>query len=1023
MNILLKKILLLILLVLNAVAFTQDRTLQSIQQFLNTNYELLGLNKNDVSTWSVTDNFNSSNGIKHVHIIQTVNGIKVQNGTANITLSNNDSVLNIASNLIANLSKSINSPYQPSIDPNIAITYAAKHANMKGAAGKKIKTDNPFHLKYDKGSLSKEVIDVELAFWNDGKHSRLVWITSLYELNSAHWWQIFVDAQNGKELHRIDWVVSCDLHDHQEEDMDDAHPVSVPVFPAPAPPPPSTDQYNVFPLPVESPNHGSASVVTGPYNSTASPFGWHDVNGIAGEEYTITRGNNVYAYEDVNDVNSPGYSPNGGTSLNFNFPINLNQSPANYQDVAITNLFFTCNRIHDILYLYGFDEQSGNFQENNYGNGGAASDNIRAEAQDGGGTNNANFATPPDGSNPTMQMYLWAANGGAANLLTVNSPSNIAGVYAATEAVFGPGVPATPLTADLVLIDDGVAPDDDGCETAVNGAALSGKFAVIYRGSCTFVSKIENAQNFGAVGVIIINNVSGQPITMGGTSSIITIPSIMVSQSDGAIITGQMASGTVNATLGAVGSGSFDKDGDFDNGIVIHEFGHGVSNRLTGGPSNSGCLSNDEQMGEGWSDFLACMLTMDMTATNPVNRPIGTYATSQATNGNGIRNAPYDTSFVVNDYTYADVADVNNVSQPHGIGFVWATMLWDLNWAFIDQYGFDSNIETGTGGNNMVLELVIEGLKLQPCSPGFVDGRDAILLADQLLNAGANQCLIWSVFAKRGLGYSASQGSSNSRTDQTEAFDLPIACAIPDNAPIADFDADIYQTCSGEVQFQDLSQNTPQNWLWEFGDNTTDTVQNPLHVYTTSGLYTVKLTVTNSLGVDSLIIIDFIEVVLSDFNWNVSGLTVNFNATSVPGANFFWDFGDNNTATSQNPSNTYPSSGIYEVTLQVNGGCTVTYDVTVEDDLGQVDLNMKDFEIFLFPNPASEEVNFAINEALASDALLQIYSVDGKLVESLNFNAGTKMMTIPLNEMSAQVYYLVLNYQNGVAVKKLIVQK
>ncbi len=70
----------------------------------------------------------------------------------------------------------------------------------------------------------------------------------------------------------------------------------------------------------------------------------------------------------------------------------------------------------------------------------------------------------------------------------------------------------------------------------------------------------------------------------------------------------------------------------------------------------------------------------------------------------------------------------------------------------------------------------MDGLKLQPCSPGFVTGRDAILQADQVNNGGANQCLIWNAFAKRGLGYSASQGSSGSRSDGVEAYDVPAAC-------------------------------------------------------------------------------------------------------------------------------------------------------------------------------------------------------------------------------------------------------
>ena len=68
-------------------------------------------------------------------------------------------------------------------------------------------------------------------------------------------------------------------------------------------------------------------------------------------------------------------------------------------------------------------------------------------------------------------------------------------------------------------------------------------------------------------------------------------------------------------------------------------------------------------------------------------------------------------------------------------------------------------------------------MKLQPCSPGFVDGRDAILEADAALTGGENECLIWKGFAKRGLGFGASQGlSSNSRSDGTQAFDLPPVC-------------------------------------------------------------------------------------------------------------------------------------------------------------------------------------------------------------------------------------------------------
>jgi hypothetical protein len=81
-----------------------------------------------------------------------------------------------------------------------------------------------------------------------------------------------------------------------------------------------------------------------------------------------------------------------------------------------------------------------------------------------------------------------------------------------------------------------------------------------------------------------------------------------------------------------------DRDGDFDNGIVIHEYGHGISIRLTGGPGTSSCLSNTEQGGEGWSDYFAVLMTMEASDAGTDRRGVGTYALGEPTNGDGIRN-------------------------------------------------------------------------------------------------------------------------------------------------------------------------------------------------------------------------------------------------------------------------------------------------------------------------------------------------------------------------------------------------
>ena len=390
--------------------------------------------------------------------------------------------------------------------------------------------------------------------------------------------------------------------------------------------------------------------------------------------------------------------------------------------------------MHDIWYRYGFDEASGNFQENNYGNGGFGSDSVNADGQDGSGFNNASFGTPPDGQNPQMTMFLWS--GPAGEPLTILNGS-LAGEYTGLPAGFGESLPDdTPLSGELALLTDQGelgedAPDPhDACQTIINPSELEGKIAVIRRGTCEFGFKILAAENAGAIAVIMVNNVAGGPITMGAGADggSVTIPSIMISQADGeALIAALQAGDTINAEL--INAANY-TDSDYDNEIIAHEYGHGISNRLMGGAQAAGCMQNDEQQGEGFSDWFGLMITLGENDSPTLPRGVATYSAGQSPTGVGIRNAPYSPDFAINGYTYADTNNTAAVSQPHGVGFVFATMLWDLTWLFIDEYGFDPDLTNGNGGNNMIMQLVIDGLKLAPCSSGFVDMRDAILLAD-----------------------------------------------------------------------------------------------------------------------------------------------------------------------------------------------------------------------------------------------------------------------------------------------------
>lgn len=781
------KILTILTLLFSMAIYGQQDYSKIIKNYLQKNQATLKLDSKDFSDLKIYDQyFTESMGVQNVYVIQKVNNIPVFNAIGNFAIKKGE-VVYFSNSFEANLEKKANAS-RPSLTAAQAVSKAVAQLGLGNVENLEVQTaKGAQEFIFSKAGVSLNEIPVKLVYQptEDGT-LRLAWDLSIHTIDGQHWWTVRVDATTGKIIDKGDWIVKCtfpeashEAHTHITKQTTTAQTT---FGKAPVSFLGDGSQYEVFELPIESPNHGSRTIVSEPADPIASPGGWHDTNGLPGVEYTITRGNNVWAVENregddqIQDLQN-NYSVDGGTSLDFTFPLNLNQDPVNYLDAALTNLFYMNNMLHDIWYQYGFDEVSGNFQSYNFGNGGAGSDYVLALAQanaDSGPGNNAVFGTPPDGQSPVMQMFTWSPAGDP-KVLTINTPSNLSGTYTGTVAGFGPAIPSAGIPGNLVLVEDdnsGVSTDpNDACDVITNGSAITGNIAVIRRGECQFDEKVIAAQNEGAVAVIIVNNVPGL-MEMGGDDTNITIPSIMISMADGNSIISELTNGTtVSGTIEE--TGPFERDGDFDNGVIAHEYGHGISNRLTGAPSIATCLQNDEQMGEGWSDFFGLVLTMQPGDQGTDSRGYGTYASGQGVNGGGFRVYPYSTDFNINSLTYGSVEVLFNLRGEHGVGTAWATMLWDLTWALIDQYGYDPDMYYGTGGNNIAMQLVIDGLKLQPCSPGFIDGRDAILAADVAANGGANQCLIWKVFADRGLGWSAAQGSSSSTTDQTEAFDMP----------------------------------------------------------------------------------------------------------------------------------------------------------------------------------------------------------------------------------------------------------
>ena len=221
------------------------------------------------------------------------------------------------------------------------------------------------------------------------------------------------------------------------------------------------------------------------------------------------------------------------------------------------------------------------------------------------------------------------------------------------------------------------------------------------------------------------------------------------------------------------------RDGDLEGGIIVHEMSHGLSIRLTGGPSNSGCLSWGESggMGEGWGDVIATMMRMTVNTTREDDFAMGTYAANKT---GGIRKYPYSTRMERNPHTYTWI-DRAGYWGVHQKGEVWAVMLFEVYWNLVDAMGFtpDWRAASLTFGNTLMLRLVVDGMKLQPCRPSFLDARDAMMAAEQEVTGGRYACLLWRGFAKRGLGVAARyQGGEWGQGKRYESYQVPKHCTL-----------------------------------------------------------------------------------------------------------------------------------------------------------------------------------------------------------------------------------------------------
>jgi Zn-dependent metalloprotease len=537
--------------------------------FLRQHTSLFALSDTDVSNLALV-NEDNDNGTVFLKYAQTVGGgIKVFEGAVQVVVNKNGEVLSVREGFLAS---GVPNKLKASLPEAKAIAKAFEYSGKsvdasfvetkaRAAKGEMAHFGNPLSPDYE------EVLS-ELAVLRVGDSARLAY--HIYaDCGKNEWYETLVDANSGELLLRFNLYIEA-------------------------------AQGTVY---TEDPGAGGRSLVSFVGDTVINTSaGWMGTS-------TVTTGNNVEAYLDTDANNAP--DNNNGTGLSvghasaanqdFTFPFSTAVDPRTQQAAVVTNLFYFNNIMHDFSYGLGFTETSGNFQTNNFGRGGTGNDSVRAEAQDGSGTNNANFATPPEGQRPRMQQYLFTA------------------------------------------------PNPD-------------------------------------------------------------------------------------------------RDSSVDSDVVFHEYGHGISNRLigNGGTGLSGTQSG--AMGEGWSDYWATTINNDGV--------MGEYVTNNTTSG--IRRAAYTVPAAAVHNSYADVCAGG--CEVHNDGEVWASVLWDLR---------------QTVGKTISDRIVLNGMKFTPVRPSMLNARDGILQADQNLNGGANNCAIWTVFARHGMGVSA---VGNDGTTHTAATDVPASC-------------------------------------------------------------------------------------------------------------------------------------------------------------------------------------------------------------------------------------------------------
>ncbi|MBB6461991.1 PKD domain-containing protein [Flammeovirga kamogawensis] len=270
--------------------------------------------------------------------------------------------------------------------------------------------------------------------------------------------------------------------------------------------------------------------------------------------------------------------------------------------------------------------------------------------------------------------------------------------------------------------------------------------------------------------------------------------------------------------------------------------------------------------------------------------------------------------------------------------------------------------------------------------------------------------------------------------DQIELRETP-PLFVEEIVPIADFSMEI-NSGNGVVQFKDQSEGVITTWEWDFGDSHSSTQQHPLHTFEEVGDYTIRLVVKNNGGSSSISKVITItenntieEQLSADFTIAKDTVFVNesitFKDTSIGDiSSWKWEFGDDNEATSQNPSHSYNKEGTYIVQLTINntsGTANTTKLITViSKDKPEIPTSITPFlerKVNIFPNPSTG--NFFVElENWSTDIKMSVIDQNGKISYQKEFNSTQVNL---VTDFKKGIYFIRLESKDFIITKKLII--